>query len=73
MPELIVTEKIDGTPVAWRCSECRQSFSVRGKLATQERQLRVNAAFKSHLEESHNTDGVANCKAFAAGVPLPDK
>ena len=71
MPELIVTEKIDGTPVAWRCSECRQGFFARGKLTTQERHRKVNAEFKSHMEESHRAEGFAKSKAFAASVPLP--
>ena len=71
MPELIVVEKIDGSPVAWRCSDCRQGFSVRGKLTTQERHRKVTAEFKAHVEESHKAESVANRMAFAAGVPLP--
>jgi transposase-like protein len=69
MPELIVVEKIDGTPVSWRCSDCHQSFSVRGKLTTKERQGKITAAFKAHMEESHKN---ATDIAFAAAVPLPD-
>jgi hypothetical protein len=72
MPQLIVVEKIDGNPVAWRCSECRQSFSARGKLTTQERLEKVNLAFRSHMEESHKTAGAARPMAFAAGAPLPE-
>jgi len=53
MPELIVTEKIDGNAVAWRCSDCSQGFSVRGKLTTQERHRKVTAEFEAHLEDSH--------------------
>jgi len=53
MAELIVCEKIDGSPVAWRCSQCRQVFSVAGKLTTQERRRRVNALFKAHLRQTH--------------------
>ena len=71
MPQLIVVEKIDGNPVAWRCSDCRQSFSARGKLTTQERQARVNLEFQSHLEESHKAAADARHLAFAAGAPLP--
>jgi transposase-like protein len=59
MPELIVVEKIDGTPVAWRCSDCRQSFSVRGKFTTKERRKQVSAQFKTHLEESHKAKALA--------------
>jgi len=70
MPELIVTEKIDGNPVAWRCSDCRQSFSARGKLTTKQRNDKVNAEFKSHLQESHKCES-ARPMAFAAAVPLP--
>jgi len=71
MPELIVTEKIDGSPIAWRCSECRQKFSVRGKLTTQERHEQVTAEFKTHMEEHHKAGEPAGKMAFAAGVPLP--
>jgi hypothetical protein len=59
MPELIVTEKIDGTAIAWRCSDCRQSFSVRGKLTTQDRRRKITAEFKAHLEERHIGERIA--------------
>ena len=72
MPELIVTEKIDGTPVAWRCSDCRQGFFARGKLTAQERHQKVNAEFKAHMEESHRAEGFAKSRDFAASAPLPD-
>jgi transposase-like protein len=72
MPQLIVVEKIDGTPVSWRCSDCRQSFSVRGKLTAQERQKKITAEFKAHIEANHKSKAVADGMAFAAGVPLPD-
>jgi hypothetical protein len=71
MPQLIVTEKIDGNPVAWRCSDCRQSFSARGKLTTQERNNKVKAEFKSHVQESHKGES-PRPMAFAAAVPLPE-
>jgi hypothetical protein len=70
MPQLIVTEKIDGNPVAWRCSECSQGFSARGKLTTQERNEKVTAEFKSHVEESHKGEKPRSM-AFAAAAPLP--
>jgi hypothetical protein len=70
MAQLIVTEKIDGNPVAWRCSDCSQGFSARGKLTTQQRNDKVNAEFKSHLEENH-TSVSPRPKAFAAAVRLP--
>jgi hypothetical protein len=69
MAELIVMEKIDGNPVAWRCSDCRQKFSVRGKLTAQERHKLVTAEFKTHMEERHQA---VREMAFAAGVPLPE-
>jgi hypothetical protein len=72
MAELIVMERIDGSPVAWRCSDCRQKFSVRGKLTAQERCKQVTAEFKSHVEDRHNAGGAAREMAFAAGVPLPE-
>ena len=67
MPALVVTEKIDGNPVAWRCSDCRQSFSARGKLTTQERRKQVTAEFKAHIKESHK----AQCFS-GSGVILTD-
>ncbi|HEY2169736.1 MAG TPA: hypothetical protein VGJ30_08935 [Candidatus Angelobacter sp.] len=70
MAQLVVTEKIDGNPVAWRCSDCRQGFSARGKLTTKQRNDKVNAEFKSHLDERHKGEG-ARPMAFAAAVPLP--
>jgi len=72
MPQLIVLEKIDGTPVSWRCSDCRQKFSVRGKLTTQERQKRITTEFQAHIEVSHESEACADGMAFAAGVRLPD-
>jgi transposase-like protein len=72
MPQLVVLEKIDGTPVSWRCSDCRQNFSVRGKLTTQERQKKITAEFKVHMDASHNYETRAGGLAFAACVPLPD-
>lgn len=66
MPELIVVEKIDGTPVAWRCSECRQSFSVRGKLTPKERHRKVTEEFKLHLEKSHKAEDRARGMANSA-------
>jgi hypothetical protein len=71
MPELIVMEKIDGSPVAWRCSDCRQKFSIRGKLTMQERHRQVTAEFEVHMRERHRAGGAGRGMAFAAGVPLP--
>jgi hypothetical protein len=74
MPQLVVVEKIDGNPVSWRCSQCRLSFSARGKLTTKERLAKVNAEFKVHLEESHNAEVAAPSDFRSmdfAGVPLP--
>ena len=65
MLELIVIEKIDGNPVAWRCSECRQKFTVRGKLTTQERHKQVAAEFKAHVEELHGAEDHAGNIIFA--------
>jgi hypothetical protein len=72
MPELIVMEKIDGSPVAWRCSDCRQKFSVRGKLTAQERHRQVTAEFEVHMRERHTAGEAVPGMAFAAGVPLPE-
>jgi len=72
MPQLIVVEKIDGTPVSWRCSDCRQNFSVRGKFTVQERQKKITAEFKAHIEASHKSVASDRGMAYAAGVPLPD-
>ena len=72
MPQLIATEKIDGNPVAWRCSDCSQNFSARGKLTAKERLKKVTVEFKSHLEESHKSARDARPMAFAAGVPWPE-
>ena len=72
MSQLIVVEKIDGTPVSWRCSDCRQNFSVRGKFTMQERQKKITAEFKAHIEASHKSKALADGMAFAGGVPLPD-
>jgi hypothetical protein len=72
MPELIVMEKIDGSPVAWRCSTCRQKFSVRGKLTLQERQRQLGVQFKAHIEEGHKGEKCEHTMAFAAGVALPE-
>jgi hypothetical protein len=66
MLELVVTEKIDGNPVAWRCSDCRQSFSARGKLSAKERLQKVTTEFKSHVEESHKAKAVASGIGYSA-------
>ena len=78
MPQLVVVEKIDGNPVSWRCSECRQNFSARGKLTTKERLQKVNAEFNAHLEESDSAEAAARADGRSgvrsmdfAGVPLP--
>jgi hypothetical protein len=70
MAQLVVTEKIDGNPVAWRCSGCDQSFSARRELSAQEQIEKVSAEFKSHVEERHKGES-ARPMAFAAAVPLP--
>lgn len=56
MVELIVIDKIDGSPVAWRCSRCRQVFSIPGKLTMEERRRRVTVEFKAHIRKAHTTD-----------------
>ena len=71
MAELIVMERIDGSPVAWRCSDCRQKFSVRGKLTVQERHRQVTAEFEVHMRDCHKAGEAVREMAFAAGVPLP--
>jgi len=55
MPELIVIDRIAGTPVAWRCSQCREVFSMPGKFSTEERRRKVNVEFKDHLRRHHAT------------------
>lgn len=61
MAELIIVDRIDGTPVAWRCSQCRQVFSALGKLTAEERRRKVNAEFKAHVRRDHATrEAVAN-------------
>lgn len=72
MLELIVIEKIDGSPVAWRCSDCRQKFSVRGKLTLQERHRQVTTEFKAHIEQRHKAEKLTHAMAFAAAVELPE-
>ena len=64
MPQLIAIEKIDGNPVAWRCSDCSQNFSARGKLTAKERLKKVTVEFKSHLEESHKAAAVSRSHGF---------
>jgi len=71
MPQLVVTEEIDGNPVAWRCSDCSLVFSARGKLTTKQRNDKVSAEFKSHVEENHKGES-PRPMAFAAAVPLPE-
>ena len=70
MAQLIVTEKIDGTAVAWRCSDCSQNFSAGRELGSQQRLEKVSAEFKAHMEERHKGES-AKPMAFAAAVPLP--
>ena len=70
MAQLIVIEKIDGNPVAWRCSDCNQTFSAGRELSSQERLDKVTAEFKFHMEERHKGEKVRPM-AFAAAVPLP--
>jgi len=70
MSQLVVTEKIDGSPVAWRCSDCNQAFSAGRELNSQERLNKVMVEFKSHMEERHKGE-TARPMAFAAAVPLP--
>jgi hypothetical protein len=70
MAQLVVTEKIDGNPVAWRCSACNQGFSAARELNSQERLNKVAAEFKSHMEERHKGESTRPM-AFAAAVPLP--
>ena len=70
MAQLVVTEKIDGSPVAWRCSACDQVFSAGPELNSQERLNKVAAEFGSHMEQRHHGE-TARPMAFAAAVPLP--
>ena len=70
MAQLVVTEKIDGNPVAWRCSACDKSFSAGRELNAQEQIEKVSTEFKSHIEERHKGES-ARPMAFAAAVPLP--
>jgi len=70
MAQLVVTEKIDGNPVAWRCSVCNQGFSAVLELNSQERLNKVTAEFTAHIEERHKGEA-ARPMAFAAAVPLP--
>ncbi|HWF04575.1 MAG TPA: hypothetical protein VHA06_12865 [Candidatus Angelobacter sp.] len=69
MPQLVVVDKIDGNPVAWRCSICRQAFSVRGKLTSQERLQKVTADFKVHVEESHKAKAASAGLAYSDSLP----
>ena len=73
MAYLVVVEKIDGTAVSWRCSDCQQKFSVRGKLTSTERQKIITVEFRAHNEASHKSQPSAEEMAFAlAAVPFPD-
>jgi hypothetical protein len=68
MPELVVTEKIDGNPVAWRCSDCREKFSVPGKMTSHERLQKVTVTFKAHTEDSHKAKGAACGVTYSANA-----
>ena len=70
MPQLVVIEKIDGNPVAWRCSDCNHPFYGGRELNSQQRLDKVTAEFKSHIEDRHKGEAVKPM-AFAAAVPLP--
>jgi hypothetical protein len=66
MPELIVISKIDGNPVAWRCSNCRQTFSIPGKLTTEERRKKATEEFRSHLRLAHAPEEAAHRPELSA-------
>ena len=56
MAQLIVISRIDGNPVAWRCSTCRQVFTIPGQLATEARRKKVAAEFQKHVDQVHPND-----------------
>jgi uncharacterized C2H2 Zn-finger protein len=58
MAQLIVISKIDGNPVAWRCSDCGEIFSVSGSFTAVARSTKVGAEFKVHVNKAH-TNGKA--------------
>jgi hypothetical protein len=68
MPILIVTSKIDGNPVAWRCSGCLQAFSIPGPLSGDQRRKKIAAEFRIHLQQSHPQEPRSN-----KGDPGPPK
>ena len=71
IPELIVLERIDGSPVAWRCSDCREKYFVRSKLTRRRDAGKFTAEFKVLIEERHKAEKCAHEMAFAAGAVLP--
>jgi len=62
MASLIVIDRIDGNPVTWRCSQCRQVFSVAGKLTTAERHRKITAEFRAHSQQVHATEEAESAK-----------
>ncbi len=60
MPILIVTSKIDGNPVAWRCSGCLHVFSIPGALSGDKRRKKIAAEFRVHVQQFHQQHGAAN-------------
>jgi hypothetical protein len=50
-PELIATKYLDGTPVAWKCSECEQPFNLpEGRYVTTRQ---VEKDFEWHCQIEH--------------------
>jgi hypothetical protein len=50
-PELIPTKYLDGTPVAWKCSQCDQGFNLpEGRYVTTRQ---IERDFEWHCEMEH--------------------
>lgn len=70
MAELIVIDRIDGSPVAWRCSQCRQQFFIPGKLTTEERHRKVKAEFRAHSQQAHASEEADAKESFRPGISV---
>jgi hypothetical protein len=54
MPRLIISQKREGQPTAWKCSECPETFTVPPNAKSNRDRIKaITTGFREHMRTEH--------------------
>lgn len=64
IPPLVLTNKIGGEPVAWKCADCSEPFHLAPHNGTTEEKVALmQAAYAKHFKDRHSKEDTSQSAA----------